>query len=399
MGIVPGSYSGVRKNLFSNLSKKHDIVEIFDSRLSRTNRYYSHILSYIRATTALNNLPSYPVQWENLTDKNSWRWLKGTHICESKVNRSKKNIDFILQVGSKHGIFLGNKHAVPYVVYTDGTMEMETRENGDPLYRLLASNAERSARLKLEKSLYQNASLVFTFSEFARKSIINDYEIDENKVTTVYTGPNIKEIPSSIEKDYSNKTILFVGRDFHRKGGPTLIKAFEKVKEIIKDTKLIIVGSEPNLFVPNRINTMFDLFGLKMNFQRLDLKGLTVTGYITDDELINIYRKSSIFVMPSIQENFGHVFLEAMAYQMPCIGSTVDAIPEIIEEGKTGFLVYPNNPEQLAEKLIQLLEDENLMKEMGNKGKKRVEKNFTWDLVVDRMNTQFEKIINPNYVQ
>ena len=96
---------------------------------------------------------------------------------------------------------------------------------------------------------------------------------------------------------------------------------------------------------------------------------------------------------PSVQENFGHVFLEAMANKMPCIGTTVDAMPEIIQNDSTGFLVPPNNPKQLAEKLILLLEDENLMKEMGNKGRKRVEKYFTWDKVVDRMTEVFDKVI------
>ena len=153
---------------------------------------------------------------------------------------------------------------------------------------------KRSARLKLEKELYDNASQVFTFSEFARSSVIEDYKIDENKVSTVYTGPNIKEIPSSIEKDYSNKTILFVGKDFHRKGGPTLIKAFKKVKQEIKDAKLIMV-SKPGIYAPNRIKTLFDFFGLEINPPKISLKDVIVKGYVTNDDLVSLYKESSIF--------------------------------------------------------------------------------------------------------
>lgn len=80
-----------------------------------------------------------------------------------------------------------------------------------------------------------------------------------------------------------------------------------------------------------------------------------------------------------------------MAYKTPCIGSTADAMPEIIEDGKTGLLAPPNDYKQLAEKLILLLEDENLMKKMGEQGRERMEKYFTWDLVVDRMTEEFKK--------
>jgi len=82
-----------------------------------------------------------------------------------------------------------------------------------------------------------------------------------------------------------------------------------------------------------------------------------------------------------------------MAYKTPCIGTTVDAMPEIIENGKTGFLVPPNDHKELADKLILLLEDENFMKRMGESGRRRVEKYFTWDIVVDRMTKEFERVL------
>ena len=71
---------------------------------------------------------------------------------------------------------------------------------------------------------------------------------------------------------------------------------------------------------------------------------------------------------------FPNVLLEAMPYKNPCVGSAVSGIPEIIEEGKTEFLVPHDDYKRLADKLILLLEDENLMKRMGEEGRKRVEK-------------------------
>ena len=390
MGIVPGSYSGVPEYIFAALAKKHNnIVKIFDSSLSKPLRYYSHLKSYIHTTIALRDLPSYPNQWLQLTDKNKWRWLKETELCERAIKRQKDNIDFVLQIGSKHGV-CKKKPTVPYIVYTDGTRAISEREY--PMFRLWSSKAEKAARIKLEMELYRNASLVLTFSDCARMSVINDYGIDENKVVTVYAGANLKEIPSSVEKDYSKKTILFVGIDFYRKGGPTLIEAFKEVKKEVKDAKLIIV-SEPNLNFPSRIHTLFDFFGIRVSEPKINLPDIVIKGHVPYEELIQLYKDASIFAMPSIQENFGHVFLEAMAYKTPCIGTTVDAMPEIIEDSRTGFLIPPNDYKQLADKLILLLEDENLLRKMGEEGRKRVEKCFTWDLVVERMTKQFERVI------
>jgi glycosyltransferase involved in cell wall biosynthesis len=389
LGIVRGTYSGVPELLFARLAKKNDIVKIFDSNLSKPLRRYSHLKSYLRTAIALHDLPTHPTQWRQLTDKNKWRWVKETELCEREINCLKDNIDFVLQIGSKHGV-CKKEPVVPYVVYTDGTRAISEREF--PMGRLWPSEVEKAARMKLETELYQNASVVFTFSNFARMSVITDYGIEDNKVATVYAGANLREIPLTLDKDYSNKTILFVGKDFYRKGGPTLIKAFKEVKKVVKDAKLVIV-SEPNLNFPSRIHTVFDFFGIKVSKPKINLPDLIFKSQVPYEELIQLYKDASIFVMPSIQENFGHVFLEAMAYKTPCIGTTVDAMPEIIEEGKTGFLVPPNDYKQLSDRLILILEDENMMKQMGEQGRKRVEKYFTWDLVVDRMTKEFHRAI------
>ena len=271
---------------------------------------------------------------------------------------------------------------MPYVIYTDGTRAIT--ERGDPLCQLWPSKSEKTIRKRLETKLYQNARLILTFSECARMSVINDYGIDENKVVTVYAGANLKEIPSTIEKDYSNKTILFVGRDFHRKGGSTLIKAFKEVKKYVKNAKLIMV-SEPDLNYPSRIHTIFDFFGIRVSEPKINLPDIVIKGHVPYEELIQLYNKdASIFAMPSVNDLFPNVFIESMTFKNPCIGSSSAGIPEIIEEDKTGFLVPSNDYKQLADKITLLLEDENLMKRMGEQGQKRVKKYFTWDLVVNR---------------
>ena len=98
-----------------------------------------------------------------------------------------------------------------------------------------------------------------------------------------------------------------------------------------------------------------------------------------------LYRSCSIFAMPSRCETWGDVFLEAMAYGLPCIGSTADAMPEIIRHGETGYVVDNGDVDALAAYLERLLVDSELRQAMGARGYARAAQNYTWDLVAQRI--------------
>lgn len=363
--------SGVHEHLFPALAKKHEVVNVIDTRLSGFWKYWNVLYCFWRLPGVSKYLhPIRTILGEGVSYyrmRTKYYLLKRTIASEHKIQNVKDEYDIILQTSTIP--IVRNKPIKPYCVFADYTLKQTERTY--PSGARFFTEEDKNMYVKLGEETLQNATIIFTASDCTRNSIINDYGIDEEKVVTTYYGANIEELPS-FEKDYSNKIILFVGIDFERKGGSTLVKAFKEVKKEVIDAKLVIVGSTPPI----------------------NDEDIIVKGHINrnDNELLQLYKDASIFAMPSVSEPFGIVFLEAMAYKMPCIGTTVDAMPEIIKDGKTGFLVPPNDYKQLADKLILLLEDENLMKEMGEQGRKRMEKYFTWDLVVDRMTEQFNKI-------
>jgi len=363
--------SGVHENLFPALAKKHDLVGIIDTKLSGFWKYWNALYCLWRFPSASKYF--HPIRTILGEEINYYRMrtkyyvLKRAEACEREIQKIRYKYDVILQTSWQPAI--RTKPTVPRCIYIDFTMKLAEREY--PPWTRFLSKSDKKVWEIMENKTFQNANLIFTFSDNTRNSVINDYNINREKVITVYSGVNLKKLPD-IEKNYDKKIILFVGVEFERKGGLTLLRAFKEVKREIPDSKLVIVGSTPHT----------------------SDKGVVIKGYISRSELLQLYTNASIFVMPSICDPFPNVFLEAMAYKNPCIGSTASGIPEIIKEGKTGFLVSPNNYKQLADKLILLLEDENLMKEMGEAGRKRVEKYFTWDLVVDRMTKQFELMIS-----
>jgi glycosyltransferase involved in cell wall biosynthesis len=100
---------------------------------------------------------------------------------------------------------------------------------------------------------------------------------------------------------------------------------------------------------------------------------------VSDEELVELYKSCDIFLMPSRQEGFGIVFLEAMAFKKPVIGGNHGGTPEVILDNETGFLVEHGDVDGLADRIAILLRDPELCKRMGEAGRRRVEENYTFE--------------------
>lgn len=101
-------------------------------------------------------------------------------------------------------------------------------------------------------------------------------------------------------------------------------------------------------------------------------------GVVSDEKLTHFYDEAAIFVMPSRAEGFGFVFIEAMACGVPVIGGNQDATPEVIIDGKTGYLVDPTSPDEIATAILRLLANPALRQEMGQAGLNHVLSNFSY---------------------
>lgn len=207
-----------------------------------------------------------------------------------------------------------------------------------------------------------------------------------NKIGVVYPGVEIEEFkpglsPESIRKKYNipqGKFILLsISRLVPRKGFDLVIRALPKILEKFPWTVYLIGGKgedEP------RLRAMVKKYNLQ--------KAVQFLGFVEDRDLPFLYNLADVFLMPSRfikkegdVEGFGMVFLEAGACECPVIGGNSGGIPEAIINGKTGFLVNPESPKDLARKVIRLLEDEKLRKKMGEAGRKRASQEFNWERI------------------
>lgn len=215
-----------------------------------------------------------------------------------------------------------------------------------------------------ERSAYHRAAHLFAFSEPTRASLIQDYGVPAEKVTTTGAGINLDQLPELTGRAQA-PTVLFIGNDFVRKGGLVLLEAFRAVRREIPTARLQLVGTTPAI-------------------ARQD--GVDVLGRIWDRaEIVRLYRQASVFAVPSYFDPFPLVLLEAMAFGLPTVSSHSCGIPEIVEDGRTGRLVRAGDVSALAAALIDTLSDPAAAGLAGRAGRSRVERLYTWDAMVDRM--------------
>lgn len=170
--------------------------------------------------------------------------------------------------------------------------------------------------------------------------------------------------------------ILSVGRQDrreHYKGYDTLIEAVERLAREYPDVQLHLVGDGDD---HARLKAMVDQRGMGAL--------VTMWGSLPDAELEAAYACCDVFALPSRQEGFGVVFLEAMRQGKPCIGGKHGGIPEVVIDGSTGFLVDFGDVDGLYKSLQTLYKHTDLRRAMGVAGQKRFIENFTFSMFRDR---------------
>jgi glycosyltransferase involved in cell wall biosynthesis len=245
-----------------------------------------------------------------------------------------------------------------YVVYTDNTLALTLRHYP----QWWPSDAQANAQsLEYERQVTTSAALVLTFSEWARKSMLEDYGCVPDQVIAV-GGGGVAAPPR--QAGWDSAVALFVGNDFDRKGGRVLLSAWPKVRARVPQAKLWIVG-------PRRA--------------RAKVEGVRWLGRVDPKDVATLREQASVFVLPSLFEPWGHVFNEAMSAALPCIGTRACAMPEIIRDEETGLLVKPGSDDELAEALIRLLADPVLAERLGRAALEDYRRGGTWDHVAERI--------------
>lgn len=216
----------------------------------------------------------------------------------------------------------------------------------------IGSEHNDSNSLKYIKKISHTANELDYFVVVSKK-MKNDY-LKYLNIPVIHIPNSIESMPKSISK-LSTNNIISVGRLEQVKGFEDLIDVFKIVITKNKKIKLNIVGS----------GSQKELLQEKINSFKLN-DNIQLVGYKNYEELSKLYNESSLFVMTSLSESFGLVLLEAMSHKLPCIAfDSATGACEIIDSNINGYLIKNRNKEEMANKILELINDKELKEKMG----------------------------------
>lgn len=215
--------------------------------------------------------------------------------------------------------------------------------------------------------------------------------VDSHKIRIISNGIDAERLNDgalSIDRsDNAPFTVLCLSNMFHDKGIHVLIEAAALLVEKNPLLQMIFAGSWLNSEYEEHCNRLIDYFNLQKNIR--------LVGVVTGQEKKELLRSADVVAFVPIKpEGMPWVVLEAMAAAKPVVGTPQGAMVEMIRHGETGFLVQPEDPQQLSEAIFQLMQNSQLRTIMGNNARKRIEENYSTAITHQQLVSVLQEVIN-----
>lgn len=364
-----GDFSLINDSIYKILQTEFDDLEIEVLNVKKVWR--RHLRAYHYLINIYHTIAEYGPDY--ISGHKKWRdlpsWFLHTSYMSLHVDKyirraaQGKAYKFTLQTQST---FNGKIAGIPHFVYTDHTTQTNL------LYPDIdARQYIRSDKFieRVEKGIYRDAEVIFTCGSLVTGSLLNQYQVAGTKVLTTFAGSNVANRFIENNDKYASKNILFVGKEWNRKGGPMLLKVFEKVLRQHPDASLTIIGCTP---------------------PAIDMPNCTVPGRIPADQIVDHYNKAAVFFLPTLREPFGIVFVEAMHYKLPVVANNIGALPDMVINDFNGYLV-DNDADGYAKAICSLFADPGKARHLGENGFSLATSKFTWERVGKTMKEQIVK--------
>jgi glycosyltransferase involved in cell wall biosynthesis len=259
---------------------------------------------------------------------------------------------------------IGKSDHIKNFLFCDSTWNLWSKHSANKeLYsKKLLEDAE-----KLERKSYEQMHHIFPAGDYIKNNLIDHYGISKDKITVVGTGRGAIK-PYFGQKDYKAGHILFVAKErFEDKGGYLLLEAFKKALVVNPKLKLVIIGQD---------------------YYKDFIKGIPnveVFGFVSLEKLQNTFEQASLYIMPSLNEPWGLVYLEALSCKVPIVGLNRNAFPELCQYGENGYVLNGTNTDNLKDLILYCFDHPEELKTKGEKGQAYCLKNHTWENTVEIM--------------
>lgn len=243
------------------------------------------------------------------------------------------------------------------------------------------------------KNLFKNGDLFLPISDYWKRKLIK-LGCNEKKIIVHHMGINLEKFKffKRRKKIGEFTKILTIGRLVEKKGHEYAIKAIREIIRKYKNVEYIIAGEGP---LENKLKNLVLELGIK-NY-------IKFVGVAKQDEVLELYKQAHIFILPSVtasngdQEGIPVVLMEAQASGLPVVSTFHTGIPEVVVDGKSGFLVPERDVNALAERLEYLIEHSEIWPDMGQYGRKFVEKHYVINKLNKRLVGIYQNLISGKY--
>jgi glycosyltransferase involved in cell wall biosynthesis len=236
-----------------------------------------------------------------------------------------------------------------------------------------------------EERMLERSNKIIAVSDFTRRELKQYYKVKQDKIRVIHNGVDTSKFQPASDKRKAKEelgfnpddiAVLSVGRLYARKGLFTLIESMPAVVRRFPRVKFIISGK-------GQSNEMKKLVS---HATRLGVRDhIVFTGYFPDRKLPRLYQAADVFAFSTFYENLPFAVLEALSTGLPVVTTRVGGIPEMIEDGKNGFLVQPFNSRELSDRVVYFLEHPSAASEMAFLARKIIEERFDWRLIVKKV--------------
>jgi glycosyltransferase involved in cell wall biosynthesis len=220
----------------------------------------------------------------------------------------------------------------------------------------------------LQRSALRRASFLISPSQAHAQEIKQELGGEGFSIGTILNSIDLNQTQPGIDAATDQCTVLFVGRLERRKGVPVLLAAARSVIKEHPSVQFVLAGASHPTLPQVEIDALIRDYDLESHVNQ--------TGHLSSEDLARLYRKASVCILPSYYETFGLAALEAMAYGKPVIATQAGGLAEVVEDGKTGLLVPPDDADALARAMIELLNNPTTRTEMGKAGYERARAKF-----------------------
>ncbi|RHX93478.1 glycosyltransferase family 4 protein [Leptospira yasudae] len=239
-------------------------------------------------------------------------------------------------------------------------------------------NIRKKIILKISNNIYERCDLIISPSHLIEKQL-REFGL-KTKIAVISNGLDLTSFKGTIKQLNAAPRLLHVGRISYEKNCDVILNAFKLIHDEIPDATLTIIGDGPAL--PS----------LKVQAQNLGVENaVTFTGFIKREQLPEEYPKYDLFLTASTMETQGLVILESVACGLPAVGVDSFAIPELIHDGKNGYIAKPFDVKGIAEKAVAILKDPELY-ERFSKESIKISKGHEMNACVDKMEEVYKTV-------